>query len=83
MPFFRHDVSRFLFQFPNGSIKSYMRVKGLSVICWFQFPNGSIKSPTRYMLPYIVPKSFNSLMVRLKALAPDFRHTLLHHVSIP
>ena len=68
MPFFRHDVSRFLFQFPNGSIKRevmggveerlqsfnslMVRLKGVTVCAAFKKKLG-----------------FNSLMVRLKVLS--------------
>ena len=61
-----------LFQFPNGSIKSNFTTIAPFAFAVFQFPNGSIK---RLNEEYYNAgsQSFNSLMVRLKAVQESRR----------
>ena len=56
-----------MFQFPNGSIKSINTVSPAARLHVFQFPNGSIKSNINSSRDEQI-ESFNSLMVRLKAI---------------
>ena len=71
------------FQFHNGSIKSIIIPASCGISHRFQFHNGSIKSDESSHHRRPTPLSFNSTMVRLKALYCFDEHDVSSRVSIP